>query len=247
MNEQYRDDEMEIDLMELFHVFLKKAWLIIGAAILCAALAFVGTKMFITPMYESSSMIYLLSKSNAITSALDIQLGNQMTDDFMVLVKSRPVIEKVIKDEKLNLTYEEMAGKVNVSNPANTQILKISVQDADPVVACTLANAMSKATSDRVAEVMNTDRPNVVEDAIVSEYPVSPSTMKNTVLGGMVGAILVMGMIFVNFMLDDRIKTEEDITKYLELNTLASIPKMSGMRKDKPQKKERKAKQAKAK
>ena len=247
MNEQYRDDEMEIDLMELFHVFLKKAWLIIGVGIICAALAFVGTKTFITPMYESSSMIYLLSKSNAITSALDIQLGNQMTDDFMVLVKSRPVIEKVIKEEKLNLTYEEMAGKVNVSNPANTQILKISVQDADPVVACTLANAMSKATSDRVAEVMNTDRPNVVEDAIVSEYPVSPSTMKNTVLGGMVGAILVMGMIFVNFMLDDRIKTEEDITKYLELNTLASIPKMSGMRKDKPQKKERKAKQAKAK
>ena len=246
MNEQYRDDEIEIDLMELFHVFLKKAWLIIGVGIICAALAFIGTKMFITPMYESSSMIYLLSKSNAITSALDIQLGSQMTDDFMVLVKSRPVVEKVIKEEKLDLTYEEMVEKVIVSNPANTQILKIAVQDADPVMACTLANAMAEVTSDRVAEVMNTDKPNVDEEAIVTDEPVSPSTLKNTVLGGMVGVILVMGVIFINFMLDDRIKTEEDIAKYLELNTLASIPKMSGMRKDKPQKKERKSKTAKA-
>ena len=246
MNEQYRDDEIEIDLMELFHVFLKKAWLIIFAGIIFASASFVGTKVFITPMYESSSMIYLLSKSNAITSALDIQLGNQMTDDFMVLVTSRPVIEKVIKEEKLDFTYEEMVEKVIVSNPANTQILKIAVQDADPVVACNLANAMAEVTSDRVAEVMNTDKPNVVEEAIVMDKPVSPSVLKNTVLGGIVGVILVMGIVFINFMLDDRIKTEEDITKYLELNTLASIPKMEGMRKDKPRNKERQIKSAKA-
>lgn len=247
MNEQYRDDEIEIDLMELFHVFLKKAWLIIGVGIITAALAFVGTKMFITPMYESTSMIYMLSKSNAITSALDISLGNQVTDDFMILAKSRPVVEKVIKEEKIDLTYEEMVEKISVTNPTNTQILEIAVQDEDPAVACELANAMAEATSERVAEVMNMDKPNVVEEAIVTEDPVSPSTLKNTVLGGMVGVILVMGILFVNFMMDDRIKTEDDITKYLELNTLASIPKMGKMPKDKPQKKERKTKQAKAK
>lgn len=240
MGEQYRDDELEIDLMELIHVFLKKAWLIIGAAIIGAALALVGTKMFITPMYESTSMIYMLSKSNAITSALDISLGNQVTDDFLILAKSRPVIEDVIKKEKLDLTYEEMLDKVTVSNPANTQILKIAVQDEDPVVACTLANAMADATSDRVAKVMNTDKPNVVEEAIVTENPVSPSTMKNTVLGGMIGAVLVMGILTVNFLMDDRIKTEDDITKYLELNTLASIPKMDNMPKNQPEKKARK-------
>lgn len=247
MNEQYRDDEIEIDLMELFHVFWKKAWLIIGAGIICGALAFVGTKMFITPMYESTSMIYMLSKSNAITSALDISLGNQVTDDFMILAKSRPVVEKVIKEENLNLTYDQMVKKISVTNPSNTQILEIAVQDKDPAVACTLANAMAEATSDRVAEVMNMDKPNVVEEAIVSDEPVSPSTMKNTALGGMLGVVLVMGILTVNYLLDDRIKTEDDITKYLELNTLASIPKMDKMGKEKPQKKERKQKQAKAK
>ena len=248
MGEQYRDDEIEIDLMELFHVFLKKAWLIIGAGVICAALALVGTKLFITPMYESSTMIYMLAKNNAITSALDITLGSQMTDDFMILVKSRPVVEEVIKKEKLDLSYEQMVGKVSVTNPSNTQILKISVQDADPVAACELANAMAEATSNRVAKVMNTEKPTIVEEAIVTENPVSPSTMKNTVLGGMAGAVLVMGIIFVNFMLDDRIKTEDDIAKYLELNTLASIPKMGKMDKaaKKADKKKAAGKQAKA-
>lgn len=240
MREEYRDDDVEIDLMEILHVFLKKWWLIVIVGILGGALSFLGTKMFITPMYESNAMIYLLSKSNAITSALDIQLGNQITDDFMILATSRPVVETVIEDEKLDLTYEEMVDKITVSNPSNTQILKISVKDANPVVACELANAMAKATQKRVAEVMNTDEPNVVEEAIVTDEPVSPNTLKNTIIGGVVGAFLVMAVLLVNYMIDDRIKTEEDVAKYLELNTLASIPKMENMRKDQPQKKERK-------
>lgn len=226
MYEDQRDDEIEIDLMEIFHVFLKKWWLIVGCGIICAALAFVGTKTFITPMYESTSMIYLLSKSNAITSALDIQLGNQATEDFSILATSRPVVEKVIDELNLKQTYEELVGQITVTNPSGTQILRIAVQDADPQAACDISNAMAAATSDRVAEVMNTDKPNVVEDAIVAENPVSPSTLKNTVIGGMLGVILVMGILFVNYMLDDRIKTEEDVAKYLELNTLATVPLM---------------------
>ena len=226
MKDEYRDDEIEIDLMEVFHLFLKKWWMILGCGIICGALAFVGTKMFITPQYESSAMIYLLSKSNAITSALDIQLGNQMTDDFALLATSRPVVEKVIKDENLDLTYNEMVEKVSITNPSGTQILKISVQDENPEVACELANAMAAALSERVADVMNTDKPNVVEDAVVAEYPVSPSTKKNTAIAALLGMVLVMGILLVNYLMDDRIKTEEDVIKYLELNTLASIPQV---------------------
>lgn len=222
MYDEWKDEE--IDLIEVFHLFLTKWWMILGCGIICAIVAFVGTKMLITPQYESSAMIYLLSKSNAITSALDIQLGNQMTDDFKILATSRPVVERVIKDKNLELTYEAMVDKISISNPSDTQILKISVKDEDPAVACDLANAMAKATSERVAEVMNTDQPNVVEDAVVPEKPVSPNVLKSTMIAAFLGMLLVMGILLVNYMLDDRIKTEEDVAKYLELNTLASIP-----------------------
>lgn len=242
MNEGFREDEIEIDLMEVCYVFLRKWWLIIGVGILCGALSFVGTKTLITPMYESQAMIYLLSKTNAITSALDIQLGSQMTDDFMILATSRPVVEEVIKKEKLDITYEEMIERIEVSNPSNTQILKIAVRDEDPELACELANAMAEATSDSVADIMNTERPNIVEKAIVTTEPASPSLVKNAAFGALFGVLLVMAILLVNYMLDDRVKTEEDVEKYLQLITLATIPMMDGMQKEAPQKTKEKRK-----
>ena len=226
MNEEIRehDEEIEIDLFEVLHIFLKRWWAILGMGLICGALALVGTKMFITPQYEASSMIYLLSKSNAITSTLDIQIGKQMTADFSTLATSRPVVERVIKDLKLDKTYEQLVGQIKVTNPEDTQILKITVRDVDPKKACDISNAMADATADRVAEVMVTERPNTVEEAVVPKKPVAPSALKNTVIATALGMMLVMGLLLINYMIDDRIKTEEDVEKYLGLNTLASIP-----------------------
>ena len=226
MNEELReyDDEIEIDLLEVLHLFLKRWWMILGVGLICGVLAFGGTKLFITPEYESSSMIYLLSKSNAITSALDIQIGKQMTSDFSTLATSRPVVEKVIKELNLETDYETLVKQIKISNPEDTQILKITVRDTDPKRASEISNAMADATADRVAEVMVTERPNTVEDAVVPKKPVAPSALKNTVIAAALGMMLVMGLLLVNYMVDDRIKTEEDVEKYLGLHTLASIP-----------------------
>lgn len=224
MYDKETDDEMEIDLVEIFRLFLKYWWMIIGGGLIFAVLAFGFTKFFITPQYEGSSMIYILSKTTSITSAVDLQLGKQLTVDFEILATSRPVVEDAIDELGLNLTYEEMVEKIRVTNPSESQILRISVRDADPVMARDMANAMSDATAEQVAEVMVTDRPSRVEDAVVPEKPVSPNTLKNTIAAGAVGVLLIMGILLGNYMLDDRIKTEEDVVKYLELNTLASIP-----------------------
>lgn len=100
---------------------------------------------------------------------------------------------------------------------------------------------MADATAERIAEVMVTDKPSTVEDAVVPQYPVSPSLKKNTLLAGLAGAVLVMAIIMINYLMDDRIKTEEDVMKYLELNTLASIPLNKG---DKSSKKKKGGKKA---
>ena len=96
MNEQIKDEEIEIDLMELFHVLLKNVWVLIICLVLGAAVAFGGTKLFITPQYEATSMIYILSKSTSISSYLDVQLGQQLTVDFETLATTRTVVETVI-------------------------------------------------------------------------------------------------------------------------------------------------------
>lgn len=228
MEEQLRDDEIEIDLLEIFHALWRKAWLIVLSLIVGAVLAGAATKMFIVPQYTSSSMIYILTKTTSVTSLADIQMGTQLTVDFETLATSRPVIEAVIKDLDLEATYDEVVEMITIENPADTRILKISVESPEPELSKNIADSMADATANRVAQVMSTDKPSVVEDAVIAENPSSPSLVKNVAIGGLLAGILVIAIIIIMLLLDDTIKTEEDIKKYLELNTLAMIPLEEG-------------------
>lgn len=218
------DDEMEIDLLELFQVLLQKAWVIILCMVIGAGLAFGGTKMLLTPKYSASSQIYILTKTTSVTSLADIQMGAQLTVDFEVLAKSRPVVEEVIDELNLDYTYEELVGMITTLNPSDTRILKMTVENEDPNLAKEIANAMAEVTAERVAYIMTTDKPKIVEEAVTPEKPSSPSTVKNTALGGILGAVLAMGIIVIIYLMNDTIQTEEDVRKYLDLNTLAALP-----------------------
>ena len=182
------------------------------------------TLAFITPKYSASSMIYILTKTTSVTSLADIQMGTQLTADFEVLATSRPVVESVIEKLSLDLTYEELVDMITVSNTADTRILQITVEHPQPEMAASIANAMADATADSVAEIMSTDRPSIVEDAVVPTSQSSPSLVKNAALGGFGLAFLVAAAIVILHLTDDTVKNEDDVKKYLGLNTLASLP-----------------------
>lgn len=225
----YSDDREDvIDLMELFHVLLRRWYVILICGLLGAAAAFGYTKIRIVPQYEASSMIYILEASD-----INLSLSKQLTVDFATLAKSRPVVEKVIDELELNATYEQLVSTITIANPSDTSILKISVRNPDPELACEISNAMSDSTAERVASVMMTDKPSKVEDAVVPKYPVSPNMKKNVMMGGMFGIVVMAGILVVMYLMDDRIKSEEDIERYLGLTTLASIPISRGEKKHK--------------
>lgn len=219
-----QDEEMEIDLLELFQAMIHKLWLILLLLVLGAGLAFGATKLLITPMYTASSEIYILTKTTTVTSLADIQMGAQITSDFAVLAKSRPVVENVIKELHLDYTYEEVVSMISTENPSDTRILRINVQNADAELAKEMANTFAEETAERVAYIMTTDKPKVVEEAVTPKHPSSPSVGKNTVLGGLLGMVLAMAVITVLYLMNDTIQTEEDVRKYLDLHTLAAVP-----------------------
>lgn len=222
--EAKRDDEIEIDLGELFHLLLQKMWIIILCLIVGAALAFGGTKFVVTPQYSASSIIYILTKTTTVTSLADIQMGAQLTVDFEILAKSRTVVEEVIETLDLDTTYEELLGQITTENPTGTRMLELTVTDPDPEMAKTISNTLADATADRVADVMNSDKPNIVDRAVKPAKPSSPSMIKNVAIGALAGAFLAIAVVVIRFLLNDTVQTEEDIRKYLNLNTLAAVP-----------------------
>ena len=231
MEEQMRNDEMEIDLIELFHVLLKKAWVILLCLAIGAMSFGVYTKLFISPQYQATSTLYVLGTSVSM-SGVDMSLSKQLTADFTVLAKSRPVMEKICEKLKEEYQYtdvdysvEQLQGMITAENPSGTSLMRMTATNADPQLAADMANAAADAVAERISEVMVIDRPSSVEDAAKPAYPISPNVKKNVMMGGMVGAVLAVGVFTLLFLMDDTIKSEEDVRRYLKLNTLASIPK----------------------
>ena len=227
---QYNNDEIEIDLREVFILLISKAWLIALVGMLTAIIGFVLSAFVIAPTFESTSKIYILNKQqeNTVTYS-DVQLGTQLTKDYAQLITSRLVLEKVIED--LNLTevdadmdYEAMLDKVEVTTPTDTRILSITVTDTDPVLAMEIANSVREAAAVHIKNVMDIEAVNVVETANLPMEKAGPSVLKWTLIGGCIGAFLVMAIVLLIFFMDDTIKNSDDVEKYLGLSTLALIP-----------------------
>ncbi len=216
-------EEDTIDLLELAQVLLRKAWALILALVIGAAAAGIFTKMFITPQYQASSMIYIYSKSTSITSLTDLQIGSQLAVDFQIVGTSREVMDSVIAKLGLNTNYKGLLRTVSVTSPTGSHILKIDVTNPDPVLAANISNAIADELRARIAAVMNTDEPSTLSRAYVPEYPVSPSMTKNMALGGLGLAFLMAAIFVIAYLMDDTIKTEEDVKKYLGVNVLAEI------------------------
>ena len=240
------EDELTIDLGELLRVLLSKIHIIVLAAILMALVAFVGTKLFVTPMYTSVTKMYVLAKDDNNTSSTSSNLtaGSMLTKDYMELVKSRPVLEKAISVLNLKMEPEQLAGMITAETPTDTRIMSISVQSSNPKQAKEIADAVRDAVSVQIKEIMSVDSVNTVEEGNLPTSPSSPNTMKNMMLGAVLGFIIAVGIITLIYMLDDTIKTPEDVENYLGLNVLTSIPVRSGTAKGKKVKHQRESRKA---
>ena len=223
-----QDDEIEIDLKELFYVIKRKLWIILLTGIVGAVGFGLFTAMVMKPVYTSSTMLYIVNKTTTLTSLTDLQLGTQLTKDYKVLVTSRPVTGQVITNLDLNLSHEQLVKKIKVDNPTDTRILTISVEDTDPYMAKSIADEFASVASARTAEIMDSAPPNIVEEAYLPTQKTKPSITKNTMIGGLAGVFLAGAIILVLFVMNDAIKTPEDVEKYLGLNTLATIPVFEG-------------------
>lgn len=223
------DDELTIDLAELFGVLWHWIWLILLVALLLGGAAFAFSKFVIPEEFQSTTKIYVLDKesgSGGQSTYTDLQVGSQLTKDYAELITSRTVIEKVIADNHLESVYDykEFLKKVEVNTPTDTRIVSITVTDTNPALAQALADDIRVEASDLIVNTMQINAVNTYEAANLPTEKSAPSCSKWALLGALLGALLVGGIVTLQYILDDTIKTSEDIEQYLGLSTLALIP-----------------------
>lgn len=218
-------DVIEIDIREIMGVIFSRLALIVSAGVFSALLLFAISNFLLAPIYESTTKIYILNKQdNSAVTYSDVQMGTQLTKDYAELITSRYVLEEVNMELGLDKTYDELLGKVSVTTPTDTRILAITVKDKSPVLAMDIANAIRETAGAHIENVMDIEAVNVVETANLPDEKASPSVVKWTLIGGFLGCFIICAIVLIMYMMDDTIKSTEDVERYLQLSTLALIP-----------------------
>ena len=218
------DDYSDIDLVELFYAILSRWTIILLTTVVLATLGYCYGRFVVTPVYSSNSALYVLSKSTSITSMADIQVGANLTNDYMVVIKGRPVLEQVIENLGLEMNYDTLKNKVSVTNESNTRILNISVRDHDIKLAKVIADEIASVSSSFISEKMDQDPPTILQYGYTDTKRVNRSPNSFALIGALAGLIISVGIAVLLYLLNDKIMTPEDLEKRTGLNTLATLP-----------------------
>lgn len=218
------EESGEIDLIELLYSLLQHWKLILIIVILATLLAGFYTTQLVTPQYEATSKLYVLNSKDSAINLADLQIGSYLTSDYQEVFKTWEVHERVNMNLGLHYSYPKLQSMIRVTNPSNTRILQITAKSPSAAEATALANEYAKVAQKYISETMRTDEPSILSVALHPLHPSSPSLSRNLVLGFLLGFLLSCGIVFIKFMMDDRIKTSDDITRYAGMPTLAVIP-----------------------
>ena len=227
-NRPMENEEIEIDLQQLWNAVRHRIWLVLLAGFIVADIAFAITKFLITPMYSSSATMLVVTKETTLSSLADLQLGSQLTNDYEILITSRPVLQQTIDQLELETDYKHLRDTITISNPNDSRMLIISTLQADPELAKSVVDTLAGISSDYIAEKMEVTAPKIIEEGEIPLTQSSPSLLRNTAIGGLLGILAAVFLICVAVILNDSIQTEDDIERYLQLPVLAVIPDKSG-------------------
>ena len=224
MNDNMIEDD-EIDIGQVFLLPVKKFIIIFVIALFVGAGAFIYVTGYVAKTYTSVATIYMQNQSNEnATSSSDLTAAGYFANDAKVMITSDAVLSQTIEELGLDFSVEKLQKMITVEIPTNTRWLNITVVDTDPERAADIVNKVAEISSDNIVSIMGAKKADVVDKGKVPEKASGPNVKKWVIIAFGGALLLTYGFFVVLNLLDDKIHTADDVTKYLELPVLASIP-----------------------
>ncbi|MBZ1354947.1 Wzz/FepE/Etk N-terminal domain-containing protein [Streptococcus sp. HMSC072G04] len=226
MNNQ-ENQAVEIDVFAMLKTLWKRKFSIVLVALVFAIAAFGYSAFLAKKEYQSTSRIYVVSRQNQDNNALtnsDLQAGSYLVKDYREIILSQNVLSQAIEELKLDMTPAELSKKISVSVPTDTRILSITAKDGDPKEAARIANGLRNVAAEKIISVTKVSDVTTLDEAEVPQSPSSPNIRRNVLLGFIAGAGLMVVLMVVVEVLDDRVKRPEDIEELMGFTLLGIVP-----------------------
>lgn len=215
---------IEIDVLSLLKTLWSKKFLIIITALFGAGLAFVYSSFLVTPQFDSTTRIYVVSQNVDAGAGLtnqELQAGTYLVKDYKEIILSQDVLSRVKTELGL---VEDISAKITVNIPVDTRIVSITVRDADPNESARIANSLRTVAAQKIIEVTKVSDVTTLEEAVPAEQPSTPNTKRNIAIGMLAGGLLAVGLVLIVEVLDDRVKRPQDIEEVMGMTLLGVVP-----------------------
>lgn len=221
----------ELDLKELFFMFWNKKLEIILITLMFGAVGIGYSYFFVKPEYTSTTSLVLAQSSSSgqtgdgAISATDLTMNSKLVSTYSELIKRKAILGQVC--ENLNIpdsNIQELRGKIKVNSAKNTEIIEISVTNKDPNKAAAIANEIAKVFGEKIVEIYNISNVYLLDRAEANAVPSNINHMKDVVIFAFIGLVIAAVYVLIANMLDNTIKTEQDVEATTELLVLSSIP-----------------------
>lgn len=233
-----QNDGMEVDFRQLLDVLMHKLWLVVLVSLLGAVLTLAISAFCITPKYESSAMFYVNNNSLSVgntslsISSGDLSTSRNLVESYLVILNTWETLADVTDYAGVDRTVNALSEMITAEAVNETEIFKVTVTSPDPQEAEALANAIAYILPKRINTIIEGTSAKIVSSALLPAEPSSPNLTVNTVIGFLLGFVLIVGIITLREIFDITIRREEDLAQMTKLPILASIPDMMNPGKD---------------
>ena len=211
---------MEIDVFHLLKILWKRKLLIVLVAFVTGSVAFAYNSFIVKPEFTSTTRIYVVNRNQGDKPGLtnqDLQAGSYLVKDYREIILSQDVLKG-------------LASKIKVTVPVDTRIVSISVTDRAPEEASRIANSLREVAAQKIISVTRVSDVTTLEEARPATSPSSPNIRRNTMVGFLAGAVVMVVTVLLVELLDTRVKRPEDIEDVMQIALLGVVPNLDKLK-----------------
>ncbi len=218
---------IQIELGTMLRILWRKAGFIAVLVALCGAIAFGYSRFAMPAKYEASVLLYArssVSGSKVNVSQAELNAAQSLVNTYIVILKTPTTLDQVIREADVPYTRTQLGSMVSAISVNGTEIFRVKVTAPDPREAADIANAIGKLLPPKISQIVEGSEARLLEEAVIPGGKSSPSVIKNTVIGMLLGGVLACAIVVLLLLKDDKIHDTQYLTDKYDLPILTVVP-----------------------